>query len=140
MAIETVDSYPQKRLSINTHLGLKFLCFPHGKRMFPPWETYVSRMENIRFSNGKHKKHFLMMHNSTKHFPETLQSSHSSCNKSRIFFPSQNAVRMQISITVTYHTLIFNQYSQLRNRGIYVNLRYTNKQIKESRDNRLDYN
>lgn len=68
MAIETVDSYPQKRPSINTHLGLKFLCFPHGKRIFPPCETYVSRMGNIRFSNGKHKKHFLMMHNSMKHF------------------------------------------------------------------------
>lgn len=36
MVIETVDSCPQKRLSINTHLGLKFPCSPHGKRMFPP--------------------------------------------------------------------------------------------------------
>lgn len=72
-----------------------------------------------------------MWHNSTKHFPETLQSSHFSRNKSRIFFPSQNAVRMQISITVTYHTLIFNQYSQFQNRGICSHLRYTNIQASE---------
>ena len=25
-----------------------FLCFPFGKRMFPPWKTYVSRQGNIR--------------------------------------------------------------------------------------------
>lgn len=38
------------------------------------------------------------------------------------------------------YILIFNQYLQFRNRGICTNLRYTNKQIKESRYNRLDYN
>lgn len=81
-----------------------------------------------------------MMHNSTKHFPETLQSSHFSRNKSRIFFPCQNTVRIQISITIIYHILTFNQYSHSWNRGICTNLRYTNKQIKESRYNRLDYN
>ena len=33
-----------------------FLCFPFGKRMFPPWKTYVSRQGNIRFSYRKHRK------------------------------------------------------------------------------------
>ena len=33
-----------------------FLCFPFGKRMFPPWKTYVSRQGNIRLSYRKHKK------------------------------------------------------------------------------------
>ena len=33
-----------------------FLCFPLGKRMFPPWKTYVSRQGNIRFSYRKHRK------------------------------------------------------------------------------------
>lgn len=48
-----------------------------------------------------------MWHNSKKHFPETLQISYSSCNKSRILFPYQNAVCIKISgAVITYLHLI----------------------------------
>lgn len=54
-----------------------------------------------------------MWHNSTKHFPETLQSSHSSCNKSRIFFPPRRMLFTYksvglLSITHLYLTNIYS--------------------------------
>ena len=33
------------------------LCFPLGKRRFPPGKTYVSRQENVRIPYRKHRKH-----------------------------------------------------------------------------------
>lgn len=52
-----------------------------------------------------------MWHNSMKHFPKTLQISYSSYNKSRIFFPYQNAVRIKISGTVIAFSHLTNIHS-----------------------------
>lgn len=52
-----------------------------------------------------------MLHNSMKHFPETLQISYSSCNKSRIFFPYQNAVHIKISGVVIAFSHLTNIHS-----------------------------
>ena len=48
-----------------------FLCFPLGKRRFPPWKTYVSRKENIRFSCRKHRNHNYNKGLSHRHFFNT---------------------------------------------------------------------
>lgn len=53
-----------------------------------------------------------MWHNSMKHLPETLQIGHSSCNKSRIFFPPKMLFAYKsvglLSITHLYLTNIYN--------------------------------
>lgn len=52
-----------------------------------------------------------MWHNSMKHFPKTLQISYSSYNKSRIFFPYQNAVRIKISRAIIAFSHLTNIHS-----------------------------
>ena len=48
-----------------------FLCFPLGKRRFPPGKTYVSRQGNIRLSCRKHRKHKGNGELSHRHFFKT---------------------------------------------------------------------
>ncbi len=50
-----------------------------------------------------------MRHNSMKLFPETLQINYFSCNKSRIFFPYQDAACIKISgAVIAYLHLIIS--------------------------------
>ena len=60
-----------------------FLCFPLGKRMFPPWKTYVSRQGNICFSCRKHRKHRGNGELSHRHFfnMERLKGKNTECIK-----------------------------------------------------------
>lgn len=49
-----------------------------------------------------------MRHNSMKLFPETLQINYFSCNKSRIFFPYQDAACIKISGAVIAYLHLIN--------------------------------
>ena len=49
-----------------------------------------------------------MLHNSMKHFSETLQISYSSCNKSRIFF--YQTVRIKTCMAVITYLYLTNIY------------------------------
>ena len=51
--------------------GPHFLCSLAGKRTFYPAETYGSRLENLRFTHRKHRKHKEKERLSCRHFQNT---------------------------------------------------------------------